>query len=150
MVWGLGRVLGLEEPARWGGLIDLPPELDEHTLERLCALVAVAGGEDQLALRPAGMLARRLVRSSLGAARAGGEAQGSDTSRARGEAQAGGEGQAGGEAWRAPRGTVLLTGGTGAWGAIWRGGSHSAAPSTSCLPAAAALRRLVRPSWSRS
>ncbi len=106
MVWGLGRVLGLEAPARWGGLIDLPPELDERTLERLCTLVAVAGGEDQLALRPSGMLVRRLVRSSLGAA------------------------QAGGEAWQAPRGTVLLTGGTGALGghlARWlaqRGAEH--------------------------
>ncbi|RBM08412.1 polyketide synthase, partial [Streptomyces sp. PT12] len=26
-VWGLGRVLGLEQPGRWGGLVDLPAEL---------------------------------------------------------------------------------------------------------------------------
>ncbi len=28
--WGLGRVAGLEHPDRWGGLIDLPPVLDER------------------------------------------------------------------------------------------------------------------------
>ncbi len=151
MVWGLGRVLGLEDPARWGGLIDLPADLDERTLERLCALLAVAGGEDQLALRPAGALARRLVRSSLDAERDGG-AHGSVTSQTAGqahtdEAQAGGqthmdEAQTGDEEhasggqrapggqWRAPRGTVLLTGGTGALGghlARWlaqRGAEH--------------------------
>src|SRR5690606_32520774 len=27
-VWGLGRVIGLEQPARWGGLVDLPESLD--------------------------------------------------------------------------------------------------------------------------
>ncbi|WP_220131236.1 hypothetical protein, partial [Streptomyces sp. PT12] len=26
-VWGLGRVIGLEQPGRWGGLVDLPAEL---------------------------------------------------------------------------------------------------------------------------
>ncbi|MGA2164638.1 MAG: SDR family NAD(P)-dependent oxidoreductase, partial [Solirubrobacteraceae bacterium] len=124
MVWGLGRVLGLEDPVRWGGLIDLPPEPEERTFERLCALLARPGGEDQLALRPEGIFARRLVRSSLSAARAGVRMRGSDTPQAVGGTQenddmpqAGGEGQADGETWRAPRGTVLLTGGTGALGA---------------------------------
>ncbi|WP_344340934.1 acyltransferase domain-containing protein, partial [Streptomyces rhizosphaericus] len=29
-IWGLGRVIGLEYPDRWGGLIDLPAELDDR------------------------------------------------------------------------------------------------------------------------
>ncbi len=164
-VWGLGRVLGLEDPARWGGLIDLPADLDERTLERLCALLAVAGGEDQLALRPAGALARRLAHASLDAARVDG-AHGSVTSQAAVRAHAGGqthmdeartgdeEHASGGpraprEQWRAPRGTVLLTGGTGALGghlARWlaqRGAEHILLASRRGLeaPGAAELER---------
>ncbi|HEY2268014.1 MAG TPA: acyltransferase domain-containing protein, partial [Streptosporangiaceae bacterium] len=30
MAWGLGRVAGLEHPERWGGLVDLPPVVDER------------------------------------------------------------------------------------------------------------------------
>ena len=36
-VWGLGRVAGMEHRDRWGGLIDLPPVLDDRTAGRLCA-----------------------------------------------------------------------------------------------------------------
>ncbi|MBC3839585.1 acyltransferase domain-containing protein [Streptacidiphilus sp. 4-A2] len=71
-VWGLGRVVGLEHPERWGGLIDLPQKLDAphapHTLDARSAgrLVAVLAGcgEDQVAIREAGILARRLVRAA--------------------------------------------------------------------------------------
>ncbi|MFD7668473.1 type I polyketide synthase [Streptomyces sp. NPDC059788] len=84
-IWGLGRVVGLEHPERWGGLIDLPPAWDDRTAARFCAVLA-DGKEDQVALRPAGVMARRLVRA---AAR-----------------------RTHGERW-VPRGTVLVTGGTG-------------------------------------
>ena len=99
-VWGLGRVVGLEHPDRWGGLIDLPQALDARTAARLCSLLARSGpgGEDQLAIRGAGILARRLVRPAP----------------ARGR----------GERWT-PRGTVLVTGGSGALGgraARWAAG----------------------------
>ena len=52
MAWGLGRVAALEHPDRWGGLIDMPPllderaagqlsvVLDERTGARLCAVLA--------------------------------------------------------------------------------------------------------------
>jgi acyl transferase domain-containing protein/acyl carrier protein len=89
--WGLGRVAGLEHPDRWGGLIDLPPVLDERAAALLCAVLAAGaagGGEDQLAIRPAGLLTRRMVRAAKAAATS---------------------------AW-APRGSVLITGGTGAIG----------------------------------
>jgi acyl transferase domain-containing protein/acyl carrier protein len=85
--WGLGRVVALEHPDRWGGLLDLPSTMDVHAVQQLCAVLA-GTGEDQVALRPAGLLARRLVRAA----------------RPRPAAP-----------W-VPRGTVLVTGGTGAVG----------------------------------
>ncbi|WP_217809854.1 hypothetical protein, partial [Micromonospora sp. NBS 11-29] len=51
--WGLGRVAGLEEPGRWGGLVDLPAEVDARTVRRVCGVLA-GGGEDQVAVRPSG------------------------------------------------------------------------------------------------
>ncbi|MFD7669229.1 type I polyketide synthase, partial [Streptomyces sp. NPDC059788] len=87
-VWGLGRVVGLEHPDRWGGLIDLPPAWDDRIAGLFCAALA-DGSEDQVALRPAGVMARRLVRAAPRGSRR--------------------------EAW-VPRGTALVTGGTGAVG----------------------------------
>ena len=64
-VWGFGRVVALEHPDRWGGLIDLPAAtLDELTAGRLAAVLAGCG-EDQVAIRGAGILGRRLVRATL-------------------------------------------------------------------------------------
>jgi acyl transferase domain-containing protein/D-arabinose 1-dehydrogenase-like Zn-dependent alcohol dehydrogenase/acyl carrier protein len=91
IAWGLGRVIGLEQPERWGGLLDLPAALDERAGGRLCEALAGLGDEDQLAVRSAGVFARRLE-----PARAGAES--ADAT------------------WR-PRGTVLITGGTGGLGA---------------------------------
>ena len=92
-VWGLGRVAALEYPDRWGGLVDLPPQLSGRAGERLCWVLGGAAeqsaAEDQVAVREAAVLARRLVRVPL----PGGT----------------------GEGWM-PSGTVLVTGGTGALG----------------------------------
>ncbi|NGO73958.1 polyketide synthase, partial [Streptomyces sp. SB3404] len=55
-VWGLGRVAALELPQRWGGLIDLPVELDVRAGARLAGVLA-GGGEDQVAVRGAGVYA---------------------------------------------------------------------------------------------
>jgi NADP-dependent 3-hydroxy acid dehydrogenase YdfG len=88
MVWGLGRVAGLEHPGRWGGLIDLPGSRDERAAGRLCAVLAGCG-EDQTAIRETGIVARRLVRA---------------VPRPAGRVE-----------W-VPRGTVLVTGGTGVLG----------------------------------
>jgi acyl transferase domain-containing protein/NADPH:quinone reductase-like Zn-dependent oxidoreductase/acyl carrier protein len=85
-VWGLGQVAALEHPRRWGGLIDLPSEPDDRALRRLCAVLAGCG-EDQIAIRSAGILARRLMPAPLPR----------DDRRP----------------W-VPRGTSLITGGTGA------------------------------------
>ncbi|MFE3168098.1 SDR family NAD(P)-dependent oxidoreductase [Streptomyces sp. NPDC059224] len=89
-VWGLGRVAMLEHPAFWGGLLDLPAELDEAALEALRGVLAGGWGEeDQLAVRASGTLLRRLVRAPLDGGTAGD--------------------------WQA-RDTALVTGGTGALG----------------------------------
>jgi acyl transferase domain-containing protein/thioesterase domain-containing protein len=101
-VWGLGKVAALEHPGRWGGLIDLPsaaggPTAAGRITGWLRAILAGTAGEDQLAIRDAGVLARRLVRApAAGTARP----------------------------WR-PSGPVLITGGTGALGgrvACWLAG----------------------------
>ncbi|MEN2423896.1 type I polyketide synthase [Streptomyces rimosus] len=86
-IWGLGRVAALEAPQSWGGLVDLPENLDRRAVSAL--LDALASEEDQVAIRPAGTFARRLERI----------APGGDT----------------GARWSI-HGTVLVTGGTGALG----------------------------------
>ncbi|MGA5414210.1 type I polyketide synthase [Streptomyces pseudogriseolus] len=101
-VWGLLRVAGLDDPERAGGLVDLPAGDDAHgLLSRLTALLAGHGAEaagqrgreTEFAVRAGGVYVRRMVRSPRDegptAARPG---------------------------WK-PRGTVLVTGGTGALGA---------------------------------
>ncbi|SCL72056.1 Acyl transferase domain-containing protein [Micromonospora citrea] len=67
-LWGLGRVLALEQPRLWGGLVDLPARPDGAALEALARLVAAGGDEDQLAVRSSGVYARRLRRAPAGPA----------------------------------------------------------------------------------
>ncbi|MEU7909385.1 type I polyketide synthase, partial [Actinoplanes sp. NPDC049118] len=90
-IHGLGRVAGLEHPERWGGLVDTPAVWDERTAVRLAGVIAGIADEDQVAVRPDGVYARRLAHAPPSA-------------------------PADRTAWR-PRGTVLVTGGTGALGA---------------------------------
>ncbi|MFC8905828.1 SDR family NAD(P)-dependent oxidoreductase, partial [Micromonospora sp. NPDC057140] len=85
-LWGLGRVVALEHPDRWGGLVDLPGADDARTVARVLAVLTGASGEDQVAVRRSGWYARRLARAA---------------------APAPAPGAAG---WQ-PRGTVLVTGG---------------------------------------
>ncbi|MEU1488455.1 type I polyketide synthase [Streptomyces sp. NPDC005752] len=93
MHWGFGRVVALEHPDRWGGLIDLPAVLDDRAWTRICGVLT--GGEDaedQVAVRASGAFGRRLQRARSAAGTAG-------------------------DRWT-PRGTVLITGGTGALGSF--------------------------------
>ena len=85
-LWGLGRVAALEFPTRWGGLVDLPADLDTAAADRL-ARVLTGTGEDQVAIRSGGAFGRRLEPAPARPA----------------------------TPWQ-PRGTVLVTGGTGALG----------------------------------
>ncbi|MFI5477464.1 SDR family NAD(P)-dependent oxidoreductase, partial [Streptomyces cacaoi] len=94
VMWGIGTVLALDHPRTWGGLVDLPSGTDEpdpHTLDLLCAALSGADEEDQLAVRPDGLHARRMRRAPL-------------------------DGTPAPKPWT-PRGTVLITGGTGGTGA---------------------------------
>ncbi|WP_346168547.1 acyltransferase domain-containing protein, partial [Streptomyces javensis] len=63
-VWGLGRVIGLEHPDRWGGLIDLPTELDDRAGRALVGILAGESGEDQIAIRVTGAWGARLTRAA--------------------------------------------------------------------------------------
>lgn len=63
-LWGLGRVAGLEQPQSWGGLIDLPAKPDERAVDRVLALIGGGSGQDQAAVRPAGVFVPRLLRAS--------------------------------------------------------------------------------------
>ncbi|MEU0505495.1 type I polyketide synthase [Nocardia sp. NPDC005998] len=87
-LWGMGQVAGLEFPDWWGGMIDLPPESDRTSLRRLLSVLSRDDGEDQLAIRETGVYGRRMMRAP--APRAA-------------------------RTWT-PRGTVLITGGTGGIG----------------------------------
>ncbi|MDT3400374.1 beta-ketoacyl reductase, partial [Streptomyces sp. B1866] len=101
-LWGLGRVVGLEHPRRWGGAVDLPASVDARAAGTLAAALAARPSgssgepdeqhEPEVAVRPLGVFVRRLARmphAELGAAR--------------------------GTPWHPGR-TALVTGGTGALG----------------------------------
>ena len=88
-VWGYGRVAALELPDTWAGLADLPENPGTEALARLWAVVRSTGTEDQVAIRDTGMHVRRVVPATPPA-----------TPRP----------------W-SPRGSILITGGTGALGA---------------------------------
>ncbi|MFJ2095325.1 type I polyketide synthase [Streptomyces sp. NPDC087901] len=90
-LWGLGGGLALDHPDTWGGTVDLPAEPGSADLHRLCDVLSGATGEDAVALRADGVLARRLVRAPLG-----------DRTPVRA---------------RPSHGTALITGGTGGLGA---------------------------------
>nr|WP_269820338.1 type I polyketide synthase [Streptomyces sp. CMSTAAHL-2] len=121
-VWGLGRVAALEHARRWGGLIDLPDTIDDRAIYRLAA-VLTQSAEDQVAIRARGAFGRRLTQATAHR----------DTGTTHG--------------W-SPRGTVLITGGTGALGghvARWLAGAgaeHLVLTSRRGLdaPGAAALK----------
>uniref|UniRef100_UPI001CEC9CF2 SDR family NAD(P)-dependent oxidoreductase n=1 Tax=Streptomyces sp. HPF1205 TaxID=2873262 RepID=UPI001CEC9CF2 len=87
-VWGLGRAAAMESPELWGGLVDLPAEAGDAAFDRLARVLADADDEDQVAVRASGVHVRRLEPTAPG--------------------------------WTASRpagrGTVLVTGGTGALG----------------------------------
>ncbi|GAB3456175.1 hypothetical protein GCM10027570_37430 [Streptomonospora sediminis] len=89
-VWGLGQVTALEHPELWGGLVDLPVEPDAATAARLVGVLDRAGTEDRLAIRAGTVHAQRFVRAPAASA--------------------------GPPEWQ-PRGSVLVTGGTGGIGA---------------------------------
>ncbi|SDO61612.1 type I polyketide synthase [Lentzea jiangxiensis] len=89
-LWGFGRAAALEHPRLWGGLVDVPAEPSDRVSALLGAVVAGPRGEDQVAIRAAGVFGRRLA-----------HAENAEPPRP----------------WK-PRGTVLVTGGTGGLGGV--------------------------------
>ncbi|WP_434093038.1 type I polyketide synthase [Streptomyces lasiicapitis] len=114
-VWGMGRVAALEQPQRWGGLVDLPAHTDERAGLRLADALGAPSGEDQVAVRGSGVFVRRLVRAPLGGVAPGERSPGRPSGLSSGRSPE----------WSS-RGTVLVTGGTGALGghvARWLAGA---------------------------
>jgi NAD(P)-dependent dehydrogenase (short-subunit alcohol dehydrogenase family) len=64
MLWGLGRVVALEHPELWGGLVDLDPDGDDHEVPALVQEITKPDGEDQVAYRNQKRLVARLVSCS--------------------------------------------------------------------------------------
>ncbi|MFJ6130404.1 type I polyketide synthase [Streptomyces griseoviridis] len=89
-LWGAAAALTLDQPDFWGGMVDVPPDIDDTVVRRLCAVLSQPSTEDQLAIRAGGIHARRLVHAALG-------------------------GVPGIRSWH-PSGTILITGGTGGVG----------------------------------
>ncbi|RJQ83720.1 type I polyketide synthase [Amycolatopsis panacis] len=58
-VWGVARVAALERPRQQGGCVDLPETCDARAVASLREVLA--GMEDEVAIRPSGVYARRLV-----------------------------------------------------------------------------------------
>ncbi|MFB7864118.1 SDR family NAD(P)-dependent oxidoreductase [Streptomyces sp. NPDC056069] len=87
-LWGVAVGTALDHPDVWGGIVDLPVAFGEADVEALCRVLA-AGTEDQAAVRGGTAYGRRLRHALV-----------ADPIAA---------------AWR-PRGTVLVTGGTGGVG----------------------------------
>jgi acyl transferase domain-containing protein/acyl carrier protein len=62
--WGLGRVLALEHPELWGGLIDLGGEAPDEAAETLLHALAIRDDEDQVAVRQGDRYVARISRLS--------------------------------------------------------------------------------------
>ncbi|MGX2992953.1 SDR family NAD(P)-dependent oxidoreductase [Streptomyces sp. JNUCC 64] len=90
LVWGLASVAATEATG-WGGIVDLPARADATAVARVLTALTGRHGEAELAVRPEGLLARRLVSAAGETAPAGAPDRG----------------------WT-PRGTALITGGSGA------------------------------------
>ncbi|MEU9191457.1 SDR family NAD(P)-dependent oxidoreductase, partial [Streptomyces sp. NPDC048484] len=103
-LWGMAVGLSLDHPDTWGGMVDIPGTLDTLVIQRLCGVLSDEGAEDQVAIRQDGVYGRRLIRA---------DSAGVPVDRI----------------WK-PRGTTLITGGTGGVGAYvarWladRGAEH--------------------------
>jgi thioester reductase-like protein len=64
-LWGLGKVVALEYPELWGGMLDLDNQITEDEATKLLAEIADSQGEDHLAFRDGQRYVARLVRKKL-------------------------------------------------------------------------------------
>ncbi|MFJ4334714.1 type I polyketide synthase, partial [Streptomyces sp. NPDC088935] len=100
VVWGLGRILAQDDAMRWAGVVDVPARCNDRVLRRLAEALAQSE-ENELAVREAGVFARRLLQTGSGAAAVPGSAlPGADATRREPPAL---------------RGTILVVGGSHGW-----------------------------------
>ena len=64
-IWGIGRVIALEHPEAWGGLVDLPSGRIETQAAALFQEIWDSDGEDEVALRDGNRWVARVVRRTL-------------------------------------------------------------------------------------
>ena len=64
-LWGLGKVVALEHPELWGGMLDLAPEATEDEATKLLAEIGDSQGEDHLAFRDGQRYVARVIRKQL-------------------------------------------------------------------------------------
>lgn len=68
-LWGLGKVIALEHPKLWGGLLDLAANASTDEAVNLLAEIWDSQGEDQIAFREGQRYVSRLIRSEVTEAR---------------------------------------------------------------------------------
>ncbi len=63
-LWGMGRVIALEHPELWGGMLDLAPHPDDYKVEAetVCSEILQSTGEYHIAYRDNNRYVARLVR----------------------------------------------------------------------------------------
>jgi malonyl CoA-acyl carrier protein transacylase len=64
-LWGMGRVISLEHPQFWGGMIDLAPEFSQDEILTLSTEIQNAEGEDHIAFRARQRYVARLVQTAI-------------------------------------------------------------------------------------
>jgi acyl transferase domain-containing protein len=64
-VWGLGKVIALEYPELWGGLIDLDPFGNSQEITTIVNQIMASSPEKQIALRQESVYVPRLVPASI-------------------------------------------------------------------------------------
>jgi NAD(P)-dependent dehydrogenase (short-subunit alcohol dehydrogenase family) len=149
-LWGFGRIVALELPHRWGGLVDVTPAGRERFAGSLAWLLSRrspdehASGEpwwleDQVAVRADGLYARRIARAGLDAGAEPSTAADASTGTNSPETSSS-------PRWRA-HDTVLITGGTAGIGAevarlAARAGARRVVLLSRSGPAAAGAERL--------
>ncbi|AUB35345.1 Non-ribosomal peptide synthetase component F [Nostoc flagelliforme CCNUN1] len=68
-LWGLGKVIALEHPKLWGGLLDLAADAPTDEAVNLLAEIWDSQGENQIAFREGRRYVARLIRSEVPEAR---------------------------------------------------------------------------------
>ncbi|CAL9619822.1 3-ketoacyl-CoA thiolase [Streptomyces sp. enrichment culture] len=91
VLWGLGRLLAEDTEVRWAGVVDVPVPCGDRVLRRLAEVLATPAEETEVAVRDAGVFARRLLKAT-------GAADGPTRPTA-----------------LVPRGTLLVSGGNDIW-----------------------------------